>query len=233
MRLAHAIVVPSGYLVDVFARFGVAARSIFNFVDVDAIPYRRRGNTRAVFLSNRNFEAHYNVACVLRAFARVQREVPEATLIVAGAGPERDALHALARQLGLRNVDWRGAVPPKEMAQLYNEADVYLNAPSIDNMPNSIIEAYAAGLPIITTDAGGIPYIAEHDRTALVVRSDDDAAMAEAALRILRDTGLAVRLADSGREDCLTKYTWPSVRDEWVQLYSGLAAMSSRAAQVS
>ena len=87
-------------------------------------------------------------------------------------------------------------------------------------MPNSIIEAYAAGLPIVTTDAGGIPYIVTHERTALMVASDDHSALAAGALRLLRDPALALRLADAGRQDCLTKYVWPAVRDEWTRLYS-------------
>jgi L-malate glycosyltransferase len=224
MRRADAIVVPSGYLVDVFARFGLEAQPIFNFVDVDAITFRHRERPAPVFLSNRNFEAHYNVACVLRAFAAIQREVPDARLLVAGDGPQRAMLHALARQLALRDVEWKGPVAPRDMPALYDAADVYLNAPSIDNMPNSIIEAYAAGLPIVTTDAGGIPYIVSHDRTALMVPSDDDAAMALAALRLLREPGLAARLSIAGREECLTKYTWPAVREEWTRLYREVAA---------
>jgi glycosyltransferase involved in cell wall biosynthesis len=226
--MAHAIVVPSGYLVDVFAQFGLTAQSIFNFVETDAITYRRRTRVSPIFLSNRNFEEHYNVVCVLRAFSHVQRELPDARLIVAGDGPQRGMLHSLSAQLGLRNVEWRGAVPPGEMARLYDSADVYLNAPNIDNMPNSIIEAYAAGLPIVTTDAGGIPYIVADERTALMVAQDDDKAMAAAALRMVREPELALRLADAGRSECLTKYVWPAVREEWTRLYTGLAATTAR-----
>jgi glycosyltransferase involved in cell wall biosynthesis len=229
MRKAHAIVVPSGYLVDVFGKFGLTAQSIFNFVDVELIHYRRRERLDPVFLSNRNFESHYNVACVLRAFARVQREIPNARLIVAGDGPQRDDLRALATQLRLQNVEWRGPVPPSEMANLYDAADVYLNAPSIDNMPNSIIEAYAAGLPIVTTDAGGIPYIATHLRTAVIVPSGDDVALAAGALQLIREPAVALRLADAGRNECLTKYVWPAVREEWLRLYTQLAENPVRA----
>lgn len=229
MRVAHSIVVPSAYLVDVFARFGLAAEAIFNFVEVERFPYRRRERVRPVFLSNRNFESHYNVACVLRAFARIQREVADARLIIAGTGPEEGALRALEAQQGLRHVEWRGALSPTAMAQLYNEADVYLNASSIDNMPLSIIEAHAAGLPIVTTDAGGIPYLVTHERTALMIERDDDAALAAGALRLVRDPLLALRLADAGREECLTKYVWPAVREEWTRLYTRLAGHRSHA----
>jgi glycosyltransferase involved in cell wall biosynthesis len=224
MRMAHAIVVPSGYLVDVFARFSLTAHSIFNFVDVERLRYRRRERVAPTFLSNRNFEEHYNVACVLRAFARIQAKIPDARLIVAGDGPQRDMLHALAASLSLNNIDWRGAVPPAGMADLYDAADVYMNAPSIDNMPNSIIEAYAAGLPIVTTDAGGIPYIVTHDRTALMVPVNDDQALATAALRVVNEPGLALRLADAGRDECLTKYVWPAVREEWARMYTRVVA---------
>jgi glycosyltransferase involved in cell wall biosynthesis len=223
-RLADAIAVPSGYLVTVFARFGLRARSIFNFVDLDRIPFRERSSPpRPHFLSNRNLEPLYNVACVLRAFARVQREVPEARLTVAGFGSQERALHALAGELGLRNVEFTGRVAPDRMPALYDAADVYLNAPDIDNMPNSVIEAYAAGLPVVTSDAGGIPYIVRDGETGLMVPRGDDAALAGAALRVLREPGLARRLATQAREECVSRYTWAAVRHEWAELYAGLA----------
>jgi glycosyltransferase involved in cell wall biosynthesis len=223
LGMADAIVVPSGYLVDVFARHGLEARSIFNFVEVERIPYRERATPRPVFLSNRNLEPMYNVACVLRAFARIQREVPEAELLVAGFGSQRAPLEALAAERGLRNVTFVGRVRPEEMPALYDRADVYLMSPDIDNMPNSVIEAYAAGLPVVTSDAGGVPYIVEHDRTGLLVPRDDDAALAAGALRVLREPGLAARLTDAGREAVLARYTWPAVRDAWTRLYHELA----------
>jgi glycosyltransferase involved in cell wall biosynthesis len=228
MRLAHAIVVPSAYLVDVFSRHGLRATSIFNFVEVDRIPYRPRPRPRPVFLSNRNFEPLYNVACVLRAFARVQGEVPEASLIVAGDGSQRVMLERLAAELGVSNVTFVGRRQPNEMQALYGQADVYLNAPDIDNMPNSILEAFAAGLPVVTSDAGGIPYIVDHDRNGLVVPRGNDAALAAAALRVLREPGLADRLSATARQDCLSHYVWSSVGTDWAQLYRSLAAASGK-----
>jgi glycosyltransferase involved in cell wall biosynthesis len=223
MRLADEVVVPSGYLVDVFAKFGVRARSIFNFVEIERIPYRERTQPRPIFLSNRNLEPLYNVGCVLRAFALVQRRVPAATLIVAGFGSQQGELEALARSLALRNVEFLGRVSPEAMPALYDRADVYLNAPNIDNMPSSIIEAYAAGLPVVTTDAGGIPYIVDHGRTGLMVGRNDHQGMAAAALRVLGEPGLALALSTNARAECLAKYVWPAVRGEWERLYLALA----------
>lgn len=226
MRLADEVVAPSGYLVDVFARHGVAAAAIVNFVEVDSIRFRSRSALTPSFLSNRNFEPHYNVACVLRAFALIQREVPQASLVVAGDGPLRRDLHELAAALRLRNVEFTGAVRPERMPDLYDAADVYLNAPSIDNMPNSVIECFAAGLPVVTTDAGGIPYVVRNGENGLMVSVNDHVALARESLRLLNDTELAGRLSVDAREECLARYTWSAVGKEWRRCYQRLARRS-------
>ena len=232
VRLASIVAVPSGYLVEVFRKFGVDARSIANFVDIAHIPFRERATPRPIVLSNRNFEALYDVATTLRAFAIVQQAVPEASLIVAGSGREEVSLRALAATLGVRHVTWAGAQPPAAMGRLYDEADIYVNASTIDNMPTSIIEAFAAGLPVATTSAGGIPYIVEHERTGLLVGERDPDALAAAVLRLLREPGLARRLATAARTECEQRYVWPAVREQWETLYHDLVeshARSSRA----
>jgi L-malate glycosyltransferase len=219
MRLANAIVVPSAYLVSVFARHGLTARSVPNFVELEHLPYRQRHELRPVFLSNRAFEPHYNVSCVLRAFGRIQSRMPQAQLIVAGDGWLRPRLQDEARELGLRNVSFRGALTSDRMAKLYDEADVYLNAPNIDNMPSSILEAATCGLPIVTSDAGGIPYIVRDGATALLTACDDDAALAAAATRLFEEPGLASRLAAAARGEVLDRYTWQAVETRWMETY--------------
>lgn len=227
MRLAHAIVVPSGYLVDVFARHGLRAHAIVNFVETEHLTARPRANPAPRFFSNRNLEPLYNVACTVRAFARIQHEVPEAELVIAGDGSERRDLERLVESLGLRGVRFLGRVSPQQMPALYDAADVYLNSPDIDNMPNSVIEAFGARLPVVTTDAGGIPYIVRHEQNALMVPSGDDAALAREALRLLREPGLAARLSAQARQECMDRYTWPMVRDAWLQLYRRAVAAAA------
>jgi len=143
-------------------------------------------------------------------------------LVVAGDGQQREMLHALARELGLNNVEFVGQVPPGRMASLYEDADVYLNAPLIDNMPNSVVESFAAGLPVVTSRAGGIPYIVRHEENGLLVDCDDHRELAAQALRLLANPDLALRLADGARGEVLAKYNWPAVHDQWRAVY-GLA----------
>src|SRR6185369_6691504 len=139
---------------------------------------------RPIFLSNRNLYPLYNVACTLRAFARIQQSFPEARLIVAGGGRQRPDLESLASELKLQNVEFRGLVSPGKMSELYDEADIYLNSSNIDNMPGSIIESFVCGLPVVSTNAGGIRCIITHGRTGLLVPKNDYEAMASWAIRL-------------------------------------------------
>jgi glycosyltransferase involved in cell wall biosynthesis len=164
----------------------------------------------------------YNVACTLRAFARVQESEPEARLTVVGDGSERSALEALARALGVRNVEFAGKVPPERMREFYDAADVYLNSPNIDNMPNSVIEAFAAGIPVVTTNAGGIPFVVTDGETGFMVECNDHEGLARRALDLVRTPAVAQAITTRARETCLTRYVWEAVAVEWERLYQGL-----------
>ena len=221
IRLADSVVVPSEYLVRVFASFGLKASAIFNLIDTGKFRFRERTPLRPVFLSNRNFEKHYGVDHVLRAFAIVERKVPNASLNIAGDGSQNRALKTLAQELGLRNTTFLGRVDPSSIADVYDAADIYLNGSEIDNQPLSILEAFSCGLPVVTTDAGGIPDIVSDERTGMMVRCGDYAEMAERALRLLNSPAFAKKLVDQARIEC-SKYRWENVRDAWISAYFAL-----------
>jgi glycosyltransferase involved in cell wall biosynthesis len=226
IRLAHKIVVPSGYLVDVFARFGLRAESILNTVDMELFAFRRRSPLRPLFLSNRNLEPLYNVRCVLEAFSLIQRAHPDASLAIVGDGSQRAELEQLAATLQLRNVEFHGRIAPDEMPGMLNAADILLNSPNIDNMPASLIEAFAAGIPVVTTDAGGIPYILMHNVTGKMVSCADPEAMAQAALDLLQDEAATAEIIARAHAEC-ARYSWNVVREEWLALYHQLASPAS------
>lgn len=224
IRLADRLVVPSAYLVEVFARFGLPSRAIHNFVATARFHFRERGRSQSPhFFSNRSFEPLYNVACTLRAFALVQKRFPEARLTLAGDGSQRAELERLAVELNLRHVAFTGCVEPERMPELYDEADIFLNSSEIDNMPVSSIEAFASGLPVVTTDAGGIPFIVADGQTGLITKRGDYQAMAACAIRLLEDDELRSTLTRNAHEEC-RKYSWAAVRDEWLSLYGEVAA---------
>ena len=223
IRWANEVVVPSGYLVDVFARYGLRARAIYNIVELDRFTFRERQPLRPKFLTSRLLEPLYNVPCVLRAFAIIQDRYPDASLTVAADGWMRGELEQLARDLKLRNTDFIGFVRFEDMPALYDAADIYLSATNIDNMPSSITESMACGLNVVTTDGGGaIPYIMTNEVTGLIVDRDDHEALAAAAIRLLNDNELALKLARNAHESS-RKFTWPYIRSEWLKLYRELA----------
>jgi L-malate glycosyltransferase len=219
-------VVPSPFLRDVLASFGIRAQVVFNTIDLGEFAYRVREPLRPRLLSTRNLEPLYNVACTLRAFAHVQQRYPEATLTVVGSGSEDGALRELARRLGLRHVTFAGRVTPSEMHRHYASADLYVQTPSIDNMPLSVLEAFASGLPVVSTNVGGVPAILTDGIHGLLVPDDDDRAAADAVVRLLEHPDEARRLAANGLATCGV-YAWPVVREEWLEAYRRAASSST------
>ena len=229
IQLVDSIIVPSEYLVRVFASFGLKATAIFNLIDTSRFRFRERSPLRPVFLSNRNLESHYGVDRVLRAFAIIQERIPHASLTVAGDGSQGRTLKALAQDLNLQNTEFVGQIAPAGIAEIYDAADIFLNGSEIDNQPLSILEAFSCGLPVVTTDAGGIPDIVENGRTGMVVARGDHVEMANRAVRLLENPLLAKQIIEQARRECL-KYSWEAVREAWMRAYHGLENQDERRA---
>lgn len=222
MKLVDKVVVPSGFLVKVFSKFGIESSAIVNDVDLNRFEFRERVPLRPIFLSNRNLEALYGVDTVLRAFALIQEQVPEAVLTVVGYGRQREMLEGLKSELNLQNVSFTGRIDHEEIYPHYVASDIFLNASRVDNQPLSIIEAFACGLPVVTTDAGGIPWMVTDGETGLVVRVDDHEALANRALYLLTRQDTAIEMVHRAHAEC-TKYTWAVVGQQWLDLYHSLA----------
>jgi glycosyltransferase involved in cell wall biosynthesis len=221
LRHVEQNAVPSRFLQDVFATFGIRAEIIPNIVDVERFRFRRRERLRPRILSTRNFETLYNLPCTLRAFRIVQDRYPDAHLTLVGAGSQDEAIRRLAQELRLEHVTFAGRVPPDDIWRYYADADLYLQTPDIDNMPASVLEAFASGCPVVATNAGGVPAMLTHDLHGLLVPRDDHQAAADAMIRLLEDPALARRLADAALDSC-ARYQWSSVRAQWIALYRRL-----------
>ncbi|HEY1911263.1 MAG TPA: glycosyltransferase family 4 protein [Vicinamibacterales bacterium] len=216
-------VVPSGFLAGVFRQFGIPSTIIPNIVDLERFRFRRRIPLRPRLLSTRNLDALYNVGTTLQAFGLVQGRWPDASLTLVGGGREEAALRRQAGELGLRNVIFAGRLRPDQIADAYASHDIYLQSPDIDNMPTSVIEAFASGLPVVSTNAGGIPHILDDGREGLLAPCGDADALAGHVLRLLNNPVWAQQLADTAFAGCRA-YTWPSVRGQWLDVYRGVAA---------
>ncbi|MEK7314669.1 MAG: glycosyltransferase family 4 protein [Candidatus Eisenbacteria bacterium] len=220
-----AIIVPSPYLQRVFGAFGFTATVVPNVVDLDrfapeAPPRGDLGVPRPPHLFvARHLESIYGNDTALRAFRIVRERFPGATMSIAGSGAERASLEALADELGLRDsVDFTGRVVNAQMAALYGRADLVLNPSLVDNTPNSILEALASGVPVVSTNVGGIPDLVEDGVTAALVDPRDHEAMAHAAIELLsnperRRSQVAAGLAHAAR------FSWSRVRETLAAVY--------------
>ena len=221
LSLVDRIVVQSGYLVEVFRKHGFEATAIANVVDVEAFPFRERESFRPRILVPRMLDPIYNVECSIRAFAIVKQEVPDATLTLLGDGPQEQHLRELVAELGITDVEFRGRVEREEIASVYSDHDVFLNSSDIDNMPISVLEAFASGLPVVTTAAGGIPFIIRDRETGHLVPLNDHAALAERLVEVLSNQASSQQLVDTARQE-LENYRWPAVATQWFDLYASL-----------
>jgi glycosyltransferase involved in cell wall biosynthesis len=218
-------VLPSAYLQRVFARHGLHAEVIPNGLDLDRFAPRRTTLAQPMaegpvqLLVSRNLEPIYGIDTAIRAFARVHARLPGARLVIAGGGSQHAALQALVRQLQLGAVvHFAGRIAHHAMPALLAQTTCLLNPSRVDNMPVSILEAFACGVPVVSTRAGGIPDMLQHGHTGLLVDVDDEAAMAAQLLRVLQDTALARRLGQAGRAQA-EQYAWARVKPLWLAAY--------------
>ena len=224
LRRADAIIVPSGFLEAVFGKRDFSTSIVPNIIDLSRFqPEIGFGlSWKADFpqiIVTRNLEPIYDNATALRAFDIVKKTFPSAALILAGSGPERQALEKLAARLDMTDaVTFTGRVDNEGMAALYRRADVMVNPSLADNMPISVLEALASGVPVVSTDVGGVPYLVEHGKTALLVPAQDPVAMADAILALLNEPGRARQIREAGLA-AVQQYTWPSVRDRLLRIY--------------
>ena len=171
-------------------------------------------------------EEIYRITTAIKAIALVKKQNPDIKLSIAGSGPQKQELQQLVVDLDLeKNIFFTGKLQPDEVAKLYQNADVMLNPTSVDNMPNSVLEAMATGVAIVTTNVGGIPYIVENNKTALLVEVNNEEAMAEKIMLLLGDKTLYEDLVSNGLEE-VQQYGWDEIKQQWLNLYKSLGKTS-------
>ena len=223
LRKASVTVVPSGYLHGVFEQFGESTRIIPNIIDRELFhPPAKAPSDPFTLVITRNLEPIYGIDTAIRSFSKVYQLDPSIRLRIAGSGPAEGAMRALAEQLGVSNaISFEGRLDRPAIVDLYAQAHAMLNPSTVDNMPNSVLEALACGVPVISTDVGGVPFVVQHQKTALLVPSGDVTTMAEAINTLKADSALRNRLIGNGLAE-IDQYTWQRVGQQWLELYTGL-----------
>jgi glycosyltransferase involved in cell wall biosynthesis len=234
MTLAKAdqLIVPSEYLVRVFQEFNLRAHAVPNIVDMSQFSFRERRPLRPHLICTRGFHPYYAIDVVVRAFAEVQKQISEARLDLLGGGPTEGEIRALVRDLKLTGVHFVGVASRNEIGHFYDQADIFINASCLDNMPVSILEAFACGTPVVSTAAESIPYLVEDGGTGLLSEVGNAPALAANVLRLLREPDLAAKLTSQAYA-ASQAYRWPAVREQWLEVYRSLKAGEKRVREVT
>ena len=217
-----ANIVLSGFLAKVFEKHQLPFTIIPNIVEMDDSRFKNRLSIQPRFISIRAHEELYNIPCILRAFQQVQRQIPEATLMLVGGGSLHEDLRRQVEQMGIPNVVFTGRVVNSEIMQYLDQADVMLSAPKVDNMPVSLIEAMNAGLLVISSRVGGVPYMIEDGVNGLLFESDNDQELAEKMIWAMDHQDLAHNMVVKAKQS-IQQYQWTSVKDKLFAAYGILS----------
>jgi glycosyltransferase involved in cell wall biosynthesis len=217
----RAVVAPSRYLAETMKQYCNDIQVVPNALVLSDFPCRLRGPVAPRLVWVRSFHRIYNPNLAIHVLAEVRVDIPDARLTMVGPDKGDGALEAMCREiaeLGLEGaVEVVGAVAHEEVGQYLADADIFLNTTGVDNTPVSVIEALAAGLCVVSTNVGGIPYLLENEKDALLVPPSDAQAMAEAVRRLFEERDLAARLSRNGRLKA-EKFDWSQILPEWESL---------------
>lgn len=213
-----ANIVLSGFLSQVFEKHGLPFVTIPNILELDDSRFRQREKLQPNYICTRAHEPLYNIPCILRAFHKVQSIRPEATLTLVGGGSEHENLVRMAEELGLQNVTFTGRVANEDIYTYLDRADIMLSAPTVDNMPVSVLEAMNAGLLVISSKVGGVPYMVKNNNTGLLFDSDDSDALAGKMLWAVDNQTVARAIALQGHK-AVSRYRWENIKEQLYETY--------------
>lgn len=204
-----ANIVLSGFLGGVLDKYQIPYTVIPNVIELDASRFRFRKQIKPNFISIRTLSPLYNIECILRAFKKVKAQLPNATLTIVGDGPSKETLERMVTEENIQDVLFTGRVDNKEIYNYLDKADIMLSAPRIDNMPVSLLEAFNAGLLVISSNVGGVPYMIEEGVNGLLFSSDNDIELAGKMILAVNNPE-SLDIINSAHSS-LVKFSWEEV----------------------
>jgi len=215
----NANIVLSGFLAKIFDDNDIPYVVIPNILDVDESIYRERDVVKPDFISIRTLAPLYNIECIIKAFAKVKKQLSAATLTVLSDGASRTGLEKMVKDNNIQDVAFIGRVKNEEVYAWLDKADILLSTPHIDNQPMSILEAFKVGLLVISTNVGGVPYMIQEKKNGMMVDDDDSAALAEKMVWAVTHQEETKKMMREGHK-CLYDYSWENIKTKLYKLYN-------------
>ncbi len=220
LERANFLVAPSPFLAEKIGRYGFEIRIIPNVVNLENYPFRERSEIEPRLVWMRSFHELYNPEMAVEVLAELRLSVPGATLTMAGndKGLE-NKVKELAQNVGLSGaVKFAGFLDEEQKLKEFSGADIYINTNRVDNMPVSVLEACAFGLPVVATNVGGLPYLIGDGENGVLVANESVGEMTAAIKYLLDNPGFTRKISRGGRL-LATRSAWSSVRRDWEKLF--------------
>lgn len=223
---ASAIIAPSGYLKEMTEIRDLGNPIIIpNPLEIDYYKFLHRRKCNAKLLWVRSLQEIYNPYMALEVLIEIKKLDADAHLFMVGPdkGSMLNDLLSFAKKNYIQdNVTFTGKLSVDEWTTLSEKCDIFINTTNIDNTPVSLIEAMALGLPIVSTNVGGIPYLVKDDKEALLSNADDTKAMVTSIKRLIANPDIAASISLNGRILVEKSYDSDSVLTKWLEMLSGL-----------
>ncbi len=223
MKRANYVVCPSGYLIEELGKYNQHTILIENVLNLKDYRFHHKDAIRPRILWMRAFESPYNPLMAVKVFSIIKKRFPGALMVMAGYDfGMLQQTKDLALHYGLlESIEFPGYINNEQKNQLAQDFDVYICTNKIDNAPISFIEMMALGLPIVTVNSGGIPFLVKDNYDCLMVNDNDDHGMADKVLYLINNPAKAVELVNNaklsmerfGEEKVIEK--WRSVFEEF------------------
>lgn len=193
LKRADVLVAPSPYFAHYLEDKGFKIRIIENPVDLSEYTFHQKEIIRPRILWMRAFTDVYNPAMAIRVAKRLSEKYKDFQMVMAGKdGPLTSTIKKMAGENGLSNkIIFPGYINMQEKLRFTRDYDIYICTNKIDNAPVSLIEFMHLGLPIVSVNVGGIPYLIQHEQNGLLVNDDDDEAMFMQIIRLIENHSLA------------------------------------------
>lgn len=213
-------VAPSKYLSLAFENKGYKTVIIPNTIAIDEYQFKKRVVFNPKILWVRAFDKIYNPTMAIKVLEILKKTYPNAKLCM--VGPQKDNSLELTKQLVKKlnleeSVEFTGVLPKEEWHQLSKEYDIFINTTNFDNTPVSLIEVMALGLPIISTNVGGIPFLIDDKKGGVIVDKNDVNAMTNAIIRFIDTPENTVKIIKNARNKA-EKFDWNFVRGKWLDI---------------
>jgi len=217
---AYVNVAPSGYLKKIFEEKGYKVFYIPNTIPIDKYHYKKRSRFEPRILWVRSFARHYLPENAVYSLMHLKKYYPEAKLCM--IGPDKDGsmqeVKQLIDELNLNNsVEITGAMHPEAWHKRSEEYDIFINTTSVDNTPVSVMEAMALGLPVVSTRAGGVPYLIEDGKDGILVDINRPEEMAEKIRFLIENPEIGEEISARARKK-VEKFDWSHVRNLWFEI---------------